>query len=278
MNVPEDQHQQLLSWLEKHGYPFELEVGRAFKSHGWSVDHSSWFGDPESGKPREIDIVARLSASTKLGHERAEWLLAVECKSSKDKPWIVFTTSEPDIGSLLRHSADVLSTCAIQRVPTEVFPSLLYVGPRHGHGIVKAFSEGKSGDPTSAFAALRGVVSAAASIGKHFENVWSERDSDTAFVTVVVPIIVLDGDLFEYTLEDNGNSDLSKIGVAHIFTVTPDGQGRVHVTIMTKHHLTKWIELATEEARLSLQNIVLPQAARILADVVSIRSSRKSST
>src|SRR5258708_2022098 len=77
-------------WLKKEGWPFEVRVGREFAKHGWKVRHGEYYRDPKGGGAREIDLIAT------VGHEGKEHPfnleVVVECKTSRDKPWVGFTS------------------------------------------------------------------------------------------------------------------------------------------------------------------------------------------
>ena len=79
-------------WLTKVGYPFELEAGRALRDAGWEVEQGHLYRDPLEDKTREIDVYARLAVGSRDPPVAAKVSLAVECKSSTDKPWIIFTS------------------------------------------------------------------------------------------------------------------------------------------------------------------------------------------
>jgi hypothetical protein len=44
-------------WLSEQGFPLEMKVAEAFRSH-FSVRQAQYYTDPESGKLREVDVVA----------------------------------------------------------------------------------------------------------------------------------------------------------------------------------------------------------------------------
>jgi hypothetical protein len=66
-----------------------MKVASAFRAAGFDVTQAGHYIDPETGKSREIDIVA--IAPDIWGITRIYFVL--ECKSSK-KPWILFTSPE----------------------------------------------------------------------------------------------------------------------------------------------------------------------------------------
>ena len=78
------------AWLEKQGYPLEMEVAHTFIASGLGVRQGWYFEDPEDGTPREIDILAHVEMET--GHPTMLQAV-IECKWSQS-PFVVF--SYPD--------------------------------------------------------------------------------------------------------------------------------------------------------------------------------------
>jgi len=49
--------EKILKWLNKQGYPLEMEVASKFLDNDFGVEQSKLYNDPETGTLREIDIV-----------------------------------------------------------------------------------------------------------------------------------------------------------------------------------------------------------------------------
>lgn len=86
--MADDLDSKILEWLEKHGYPLEMRVAQAFQQAGFEVSCSEYYLDPEKDKPREIDVIAGMSDV--FGGVIFQVAFIIECKSSKEKPWICF--------------------------------------------------------------------------------------------------------------------------------------------------------------------------------------------
>ena len=84
---------KIRSWLGTQGYPFELVVARAFQRAGFSVTVSEFSRDPETEKPREIDVVAT-HTSLLTPARLFDLNFVIECKHTADNPWIVFRTAD----------------------------------------------------------------------------------------------------------------------------------------------------------------------------------------
>lgn len=79
----------LLQWLEESGRALELRVLRAFRRHA-EARHAVYHRDQESGKPREVDVMARFHGS-RGGVSRPHFDVVVECKTGKPgSQWVAF--------------------------------------------------------------------------------------------------------------------------------------------------------------------------------------------
>jgi len=82
--------ENVASWLETQGYPLEMEIASIAQGCGFDVSQSDYYQDPEDNKYREIDLVLSLSKFSNRFH--LSYNLLVECKSGKDKPWLLLST------------------------------------------------------------------------------------------------------------------------------------------------------------------------------------------
>src|SRR5438105_1869889 len=78
------------NWLEQQGFTLEMRTAAAFRAAGFEVRQASHYTDAETGKGREIDVVAR--DPDILGV--VDIVFIVECKSAT-KPWALLCS--PDV-------------------------------------------------------------------------------------------------------------------------------------------------------------------------------------
>ena len=81
--------EKLRNWLESQGYPLEMRVARSFRRHNFRVFKSDYYKDPDSGVMRETDV--RPSLQDEIHGVLGRIGFVIECKQSKDKPWVLFT-------------------------------------------------------------------------------------------------------------------------------------------------------------------------------------------
>ena len=86
-------------WVEKEGDPLEFSTAHKFKKRRFSVEQS-YFAKDENGKAREVDVLA--TANVPIGRSFLRIKHVVECKWSKDKPWVLFKDEKRFGGSKSR--------------------------------------------------------------------------------------------------------------------------------------------------------------------------------
>lgn len=192
--------EKVAQWLETTGFPLEMATARAFRAAGFQIRQSTLYDDPESGKSREIDVLAIHQDG--IGIIQISYVL--ECKSSK-RPWLVLT-SEDAWESFNRLSMyAVMSKPAIRcfgdRISDKDIQAKISRPSQGGYGLRQAFADG--GD--AAYTACCSVTKAAASISQ------SDRRAAASVYSFAFPIIIVDSPIFECSLLDNGDLDLREV-------------------------------------------------------------------
>ena len=133
------------TWLESQGYPFEMKVAQQLRSAGARIIQSEYYQDPEQPEvSREIDLVASWSRSEERNIGRVS--LAVECKLSASKPWIVFSSRRRLAGpaQVVQRAATPFGASFLNKVKefreTQSLP-LIQLPGRVGYGIREALSD-----------------------------------------------------------------------------------------------------------------------------------------
>jgi hypothetical protein len=147
---------RVLGWLKEQGFPLEMEVASMAKAAGFEVSQSDYYIDPDTGEPREIDLVLSLN-NLKHGFSLT-YNLFVECKSSRDKPWLMFSTPNELAGALTEEnrlkflelqsafiSNDPADTLLLRSTfdgnVVNLYPRL-NTEPWLGYGVTQAFAQG----------------------------------------------------------------------------------------------------------------------------------------
>lgn len=261
-------------WLEKQGYPLEMLVARAFNNSDFYVKMSDFYTDFETGKPREIDVTAQYFTEA---FSSLPVLLQVsfhiECKSSPDKPWILFAsdTSKDEIGLGYERfiSSNIYQTFLTGMLSQSnrhlFYPKLekfVSIIPQNvGYGITQAFTNGQ--DIT--FQALTSALKSAVSRIELF-NASSKITEKKYQCAIAFPVVVVDGTLLEGKIDKNGKIQLAEIdsGMLHWKFPNPTRSSPL-VSIITKSSLENYAKNASSAAKnlIGLASEFMPQLFEI---------------
>lgn len=270
-----DLHHRLETWLESQGYPLEMTVAAELQRAQFRVFQSEYYTDPESGDFREIDLVAY--RQREVNGILVRVTLTIECKLSRDKPWVLFTSLGPRLSeraSVAQRAASLLGRLLLRELGSkeeiQQLP-LFQEGNRSGYGITQGFTTGT--DVT--FAA---IMSAAKAADARAREASEASDTQGDFAEIVFPVIVVDGILFEYFLTATSERVLSEIGAGILVWRNPVvGVPHTIIHVVTRDALQDFIARASETANhvLSRCDVELEVARERLAGMRQRRSSSR---
>jgi hypothetical protein len=234
--------EKLREWLLSQGYPLEMRVAQHLRQAGLRVTQSEVYTDPETGKIRETDVVGRLWTAFDI-MERIDVSLGlsavVECKQSRDKPWILFTTDTSELHRRLTLSTRIASDFAsfvVSRVDTDAIATLpaFALGPRHAYSISQAF---RKDAPDAAYSAVTAVLNAARA--QCAFRLTSGLRIDAAF-ELALPLVVIEGRLFECFLTDGSSPQLEEVEHGSLLWREP-GARWLTINVMTIEYLERFV-------------------------------------
>ncbi len=195
-------------WLNKHGYPLELQAARRFQEAGFAVSHSVFYEDPETGKPREVDIVASKDAFG--GRWGLRVTFVVECKSGQNQSWLLLGGPASRIDGAGRLMSAIQSMRAqslgsfLRRKSPVPEATLWRRSERPARGLIRV----GHGNEDVAYAALMSV--AAAAIGQ-LEFSRQAEESGDQLAEFVFPLLVVDAPLYRLSLGDGDETVLEPV-------------------------------------------------------------------
>ena len=202
--------QRLLEWLEKQGYPLEMRVAKAFQAAGARVIQSEYYVDPVREESREIDIVADWQQW--FNHAIVTITFVIECKSSKDKPWILFVSPDARLSDAARVAQraasrlgqQVLSTIARESSAQDLFIFRLPDAP--AYSITQAFTSSHD----LCYAAATTVASACSAQARAADRPPPQALKRLLNLEVVFPVLVTEARLFEASLQQDSSVSLAE--------------------------------------------------------------------
>ena len=208
---------KVAEWLSKEGYPLEFQVANCFHKNGFNVHQGGYITDGQSESLREVDVLAEIN--TRVNDILFRIYHVVECKWSKDKPWIIFTSPSARIDP---------AACVAQTIASKFGTAILWASAgekslhslslfsipyRPGFGGRQAFGKGND----IFYSAMQSVVSATYAVAIRYDDRLTVPFGFPKIAHIVFPIIVVDGKLFEaYFDSDNGNVNIEEQSKARL--------------------------------------------------------------
>ena len=255
---------KVVKWLTEQGYPLEMYATRVCDDLGFETNPAFYYYDPDSGSYRETDVLASSTKLT-LSDERSFQIhLTIECKQSREKPWVAFTDVDPATPELVffhkitpEHSAAWwASTVGSFRAGQTDYP--LCATKPSAHSLARV-SFSKSNED-AAYGALMSVTKAAVGVASWLDKV--DKDSYwSKFHSVVIPVLLLDGPLFGCQLNDEGNLAIQRLSRCTLHWKNRIGDERmpmITIEIVTPDSLSAFLTSIQRDA------VALVQVARQL--------------
>jgi len=207
---PQALDRKVAEWLQNEGYPTEYRTANIFrKNHFWVMQggYVESIASQEKEAKRELDVVASMTA---YGEDDGLFIRVshiVECKWSKSKPWVVFTSPETHlapsacvtqtIGSLFGES--IVWAMAGE---TALYDLGLFATPAlGGFGGRQALSAGQD----HFYSALKGVVENSYGHVAKVDRPHRQLCELPRYAEVVFPLVVVEGRLFEASFDESIN-------------------------------------------------------------------------
>lgn len=237
--------EQVAQWLRTQGFPFEMAVARALRRAGISdIAQSAYFTDPDEGKSREIDVIARRDCAVDAALIVTA-ALVVECKVAL-KPWVLFV--DPSRRDSTAPSFQRITTQLGQRwLRTLEFRSdvrrlpMMQSGPRRGYALTTArllADSSRDKTPDHAYEGLVGATKAATALAASMEQ---------RSCAILLPVLVLRGQLFEAWLDADQILQVQAVERGQVLWQSPtSGAGPVIVDVVTESEIDSFAAEAAE--------------------------------
>ncbi|MCK4395306.1 MAG: hypothetical protein KAW56_14395 [Candidatus Marinimicrobia bacterium] len=230
MNRIDDPKSKIKEWLSTQGYPLEMKVAAAFRKAGFEVIQSHYYIDPENNNYREIDVVAIMPDPKLSGVIDISFV--VECKTSKKKPWLLFSSDR-----ILERWNILFSYCinsdrtreALIKKGFDRIKKLLWMNKkgRIAYGLTQAFTSGDDITYKAAISVLKATISRKKQLEKRIP----------APFMFIFPVIIIEGQLFECFLSDKGQLSIIEFenGFFHFpFSIADEPGTCIHILSSNK--------------------------------------------
>lgn len=302
----QDLSTKVKNWVEEQGYSLEMRVAKKFQENGFQVSQFEHFVDQESHSVRPVDVVVSLAKD--IGNSRVVIKLYIECKySAKDKPWVIVVTSDKfDKYSFFsrilkgQHPSSWSKIETLQgRVTARIVQALdsnlsLDIFSIRNPGYVVAESLTNQKDH-----AYEAIIQISKSVEAHDIDteetykqslqVFDDVDNDPShsrppsdiglFFSIAIPVVVINGQLFESYLGSNNEVEVSEIQSGMVFVPYRRRESNLHsqvilspVTVVTEKYLDDYVSLIKQGLESMLSQI------EAISDVIKFERSKYTKT
>jgi hypothetical protein len=247
---------KVAEWLSSEGYPLEYHAAHQFRQAGFSVEQGGYV-HRDDAEPREIDLLA------KMDRRAGEKLLVraytvVECKWTKDKPWVAFTspTSRMASSAIIAHTiaSELAEAAVFLDAGNEVLGGLdLFSSPSN-----PSFGGRKALSNTDVFYnSLRSVTGAARGLVWGYDPLPARGKKFPKYGVVAFPVILIDGLLYEAAFEaDSDKLSLNEVAQARLhWRGSPDSRLLTTVDVVTKAGLPAFVAKRAEDTKKVLDEL-----------------------
>lgn len=197
--------EEVAGWLHSQGYPLEMRVAAAMSVEGVDVLQSWQFVDHETGKSRELDVLA-------IGGDAfgmASVYACVECKSTS-KPWVLLSAPDGRVPYNRARGFGILSPDALAIVIDKLdrfleIPWFAKEG-RLSYGITEAFTSAEDRTRSAILGALKASIA-----------LLDRTALGHSRFTFVFPAVVTSSPLFVCHLTEGGELHIRQVSEGWLF-------------------------------------------------------------
>lgn len=198
MNKNSNMKDKVEEWLSKEGYSLEFYVATQFQKSYFNVMQGSYVRDKDNDSVREIDVIA--STDFEDDNFIIRILNVIECKWSKDKPWVIFTSNNSmnPRATIAQSFASSLGDAILWHVSgnEELYNTSYFYSPEYaGFGGRQALTNPNGKDLF--YSSMQSITSATNQLTKEYDNKHFQQFNLPKIAVIAFPIIVVDGVLFE---------------------------------------------------------------------------------
>jgi hypothetical protein len=258
-------------WVEKQGYSLEMRVAKKFRDVGFRVSQFEHYIDQESQSVRPVDVVASLTKD--IDNSTVNMKIFVECKYvANNKAWAIITTSERFskymyFSRVLRNkhpanwkTLDTLQGRLVGRLIqfAEGNRQFTFFTRKTAGYIVREALSDKLDYAHEAIAEISKSVEAHDIENEKFyiQTIESfERSEDLnslsslgLYFSIAIPMVVINGELYECSLTDDGQIDTMKVNHGIVLVPYRRRESNLNaqvtlssVAIVTESHLDSYI-------------------------------------
>jgi hypothetical protein len=243
-----DKIDKIKKWINKGGFPFEMKVAKAFKKSDFQIGQSIMFKDVDTEKYRETDIIAHVTKG--INNVWFNLTFVIECKKIIGKPWVVLKSDSPY--QIQKGKLPIYGSRNAQILIKQLNENKQYRSPfifpdlsDYGYNVVTAFSEKND----TSYSASQSVIKATEYL------VTKSNESNNRFCNIYIPIIAVDGELYEGRLNNDSEIELEQKNVStFVSTKSFEENGLSILTVVTSSEIENYVKQLKKDCDLFFKN------------------------
>jgi len=233
---------KIIEWLNKKGFPFEIECSKKFKSKQFICQHSLHYTDLETEKSREIDICAYKQIN--IGNFSFNVSFLIECKDS-ETPWLAIKSTNSIKAE--DYSSNIIGTKntrflkrAIGKSDLRTFTYNISPDEMVAHHIQQITTKGSK---DMAYEGVQQALSCALSLRA------KANESHLAFANLYIPVVITSSPIYSLDTDSEMNEEnlieekFLKLTNVNSFSDTPISI----VHLVAGDHLQEYCDLVEAE-------------------------------
>jgi hypothetical protein len=259
-----DAKKNILDYLNKEGFPFEMKVSQTFQKEGFSVNSSVYLEDVTTHKSREIDVIAYKGTLINK-HIIFDIKFIIECKYSIQSPWIMFRsnsdkTNVEKYDAMFRNATEMgrIALLEIENTESEKENYLFKIPNNLFYGIRCVSKKSNIANETERndipYQALMQVCNGVASSKKYIDDHYNKNFISQ--IDIFFPLIIVNGLLYECYLGEDSEMVVNEIEQGIIKLEQPNlSDEKFYVRVISSHAMNKIIHKLYQSCVELLNNI-----------------------
>ncbi len=251
MNQSKQPHKKILIDVDRSGQLTQMKVYQTLKNTGWeNIQCNEYYMDRDENKFQQIDIDAYTNQTNYIDDMSlvVGLHLIIKIKRSLNNPWVVFTT-ELSILEKAMGAGRIMNSSGLKGPDITEALELYQKGDveklegQVGRSYLQAFKKEKGSDQ-EIICGLNSCVKAAEHMRETQKNYIGSLGDENA-LAIYEPLIVLEGQLFEATLDKAQNVVLREcpyLCISFNYVAPHYGQSHRHAYIVTLEGLPSYLK------------------------------------
>ena len=246
--------------LIQSGFPLELETTSILEEKDWLIFPNEYIYDDDACEEHEVDVISlktveRLTSDKKFKLQ-TRFKIIIECKKSEKHPWVFFMRNKQAFDKaekMIKHCTNFGTSKPFRLPDHKYYDDLDYFASIINYNKLELFSWSEKStnycqafkDPNKEnqiYCAIKSIIRPLKTILRKERLDFSRGRWENPIINTYVPIIVLDGLLFQGKLLKKDLEITSAHYIPLVINSGDNGVGRILIHIVTINYLAEFLD------------------------------------